>query len=142
METTNPVGQTKSVGFNYGIRKTFDLTVIALWDFIFSPEGIDCWLGKHTGALRSAENFSSDQGRELKVRVWKDYSHVRMDYKEQNWENKGLLQIRVMPGKYEDRSTLSFHLEKLTDAQQREAVKARFTKAMETLTRALEKVAR
>jgi hypothetical protein len=46
MEQTKVVGQTKDVGFQIGVRRTFPVSVNLAWDFLFSDKGLSFWLGK------------------------------------------------------------------------------------------------
>ncbi len=39
------VGQTKDVGFQIGVRKTFPISIEMAWSFLFSEEGLRVWLG-------------------------------------------------------------------------------------------------
>src|ERR1700738_10164 len=40
------IGQTKTVGFQIGVRRTFSISVEQAWDFLTSEEGQRIWLGE------------------------------------------------------------------------------------------------
>lgn len=42
----NPVGLTKDVGWQFGLRKTFPCSQEYLWDFMFSDKGLKIRLGE------------------------------------------------------------------------------------------------
>ena len=42
----NKVGQTKDVGFQFGIRKSFLVSAEKVWKFVFSENESKIWLGK------------------------------------------------------------------------------------------------
>ena len=116
------VGQTKDVGFQFGLRKTFPISATEVWDFMFSGKGLDIWLGKLENELELKQPFVTKEGIEGLVRVWKPYSHIRVNWKKPDWENLSTVQVRVMGN--DQKATISFHQEKLLDAAQREEVKA------------------
>jgi uncharacterized protein YndB with AHSA1/START domain len=122
MQKTKVVGQTKAAGFQIGVRKTFPVAVEAAWNFLFSEAGLSTWLGKI-----SVENFElgkpykTEEEIEGKVNVIKPGSHIRLSWKPKHWTNTSALQIRVIPSK--EKTTISFHQDKLLDSQQRDEMK-------------------
>lgn len=122
MEKTKVVGQTRDAGFQIGVRKTFAVPVENVWNFLFSEAGLSTWLGKI-----SLENFElgkpykTEEEIEGKVSVFKPNSHIRLTWKPKYWTNSSALQIRVIPSK--EKTTISFHQDKLLDNQQRDEMK-------------------
>lgn len=122
MEKTKVVGQTCDAGFQIGVRKTFAVPVENVWNFLFSEAGLSTWLGKI-----SLENFElgkpykTEEEIEGKVSVFKPNSHIRLTWKPKYWTNSSALQIRVIPSK--EKTTISFHQDKLLDNQQRDEMK-------------------
>ena len=134
MEKTKIVGQTKDVGFQIGIRKTLPISTETAWDFLFSEEGLNIWLGKiSSDHIELNKNYKTREGIEGKVTVFKPNSHLRLTWKPKNWTNISTLQIRVIESK--DKTTISVHQEKLTDINQREEMKKYWNKVIETLTK-------
>jgi uncharacterized protein YndB with AHSA1/START domain len=131
------VGLTKDAGFQFGLRKTFPLSVEEVWDFMFSKEGINIWLGKtDIPVLEKDTEYKTKDGIEGVVKVFKPYSHIRMRWKKRNWENISTLQMRVMPAG--NKATISFHQENMLNAAQREEMKTCWNDVMEALARKLE----
>ncbi|GHO46165.1 hypothetical protein [Ktedonospora formicarum] len=46
MTQQHVIGQTKSVGFQIGVRRTFAISVEQAWNFLISEEGQRIWLGE------------------------------------------------------------------------------------------------
>ncbi|WP_372813959.1 hypothetical protein [Paenibacillus sp.] len=44
-QAREPVGQTSSVGFQVGVRRTLPLSQEQAWRLLTSPEGLSWWLG-------------------------------------------------------------------------------------------------
>jgi uncharacterized protein YndB with AHSA1/START domain len=121
METTKVKGQTKDVGFEIGVRKTFPVTTDKTWDFLFSKNGINDWLGIVSGELTLNTKYRTKDGTEGTVKVFKPSSHIRLTWKKKEWPNTSTVQIRVINAK--KGTTISFHQEKLLDAIQRSEMK-------------------
>jgi hypothetical protein len=135
---TKPVGKTKDVGFQFGIQKTFSISELKAWDFMFSDKGLKIWLGPLQSEFAHRLNFKTNTGVEGFVRVFKPYSHVRLHWKRPEWHNMSTVQVRVM-GKSNGRTTISFHQEKLLDSDQREEMKKYWNHMMEQLSEHIEK---
>ncbi|RMG64859.1 MAG: SRPBCC domain-containing protein [Bacteroidetes bacterium] len=126
-----PVGQTQSAGFQIGVRRTVAAEAGAVWDFLLSGEGLRIWLGDVETDFTLQMPFSTREGITGQLRVLKPYSHLRMAWKKPDWEMPSTLQIRVIgkPGK----TTLSFHQEKLANAEQRADMKTYWTQVLQSL---------
>ena len=46
MDNEKIIGQTKSVGFQIGVRRTFPISQEQAWALITTTEGVRTWLGK------------------------------------------------------------------------------------------------
>jgi uncharacterized protein YndB with AHSA1/START domain len=86
-------GQTKNVGFQFGIRKTIPVSTEKVWDFLFSENGLKIWLGKLKSELELKKEFETQNGTTGLVRVFKPNSHIRLNWKPKNWENIQLLKL-------------------------------------------------
>ena len=118
------VGLTKDVGFQVGVRRTFNLTPEEAWEKLLSKKGKSIWLGKLiSGDVSSDFGFRTKDGIEGKKRVFKPFSHFRIDYKKTEWTNQSMLQVRVIKMKDKTKATIRFHQEKLLDSNQREEMK-------------------
>ena len=132
MEQTKVFGQTKDVGFQIGVRRTFPVSVNLAWDFLFSDKGLSFWLGKiDSGDIEPDNSYKTKEGIEGKISVLKPYSHIRLTWKRKDWENVSTLQIRVIPAK--EKTTISFHQDKLMNSGQREEMKSYWNKILEEI---------
>lgn len=127
-----PIGQTKDVGFQFGIRKTIAVSSEKVWDFLFSENGLKIWLGNLKSALELKNEFETKNGIKGLVRVFKPNSHIRLNWKPKTWENMSTVQIRVIGD--ENKTTIAIHQEKLLNAIQRNEMKEYWTEIIEKLT--------
>ena len=68
----NVIGYTKDSGFQTGVRKTFDVSVETAWDFLFSPSGIDIWLGQvEYNQLMPDHDFKTKEDIAFKITTFK-----------------------------------------------------------------------
>ena len=130
--SNKPVGLTKDAGFQIGARKTFPVTPEKAWDFLVSVKGTRLWLDTmDLNKIEIKTEFVTPNGYFGKITVFKPYSHLRMQWKHPDWENISILQIRTIPAK--EKTTISFHQEKLASADQREAMKSLWKSVVESL---------
>lgn len=131
----NEVGKTKDAGFQFGVRKTFNLPSEQAWNFLFSDAGLKIWLGNLTSGLQQKKEFTTVEGVTGYIRVLKMFSHVRLSWKKSDWPNESILQIRVIPAG--EKTTISFHHEKLLDQEQRSEVKEYWNSVIKQMTKIL-----
>jgi len=129
-------GQTKDVGFQFGIRKTFPVSTEKVWDFLFSEQGLKIWLGKLKNELEIKKEYETENGTKGLVRVFKPNSHIRLNWKPKNWENMSTIQIRVIG--HQEKTTVSIHQEKLLNSEQRAEMKKYWTEIIEKITNKIE----
>ena len=128
----NQVGKTKDVGFQFGIRKTIPVSTEKVWDFLFSENGLNIWLGKLNSELELKKEFETQNGITGLIRVFNTNSHIRLNWKPKIWENMSTVQIRVIGN--EDKTTIAIHQEKLLNSEQRIEMKKYWTEIIEKLT--------
>ncbi|WP_439484346.1 SRPBCC domain-containing protein [Cyclobacterium plantarum] len=116
------IGKTKSVGYQFGIQKTFEVKFSDLWEFIFHGKGLQIWLGELSADLEVKKPFHTSTGITGVVNVFKEYSHLRGTWKKADWPNTSVIQVRVI-SKSCNKTLLSFHQEKLLDSAQRKEMK-------------------
>lgn len=133
------IGKTKDVGFQFGIRKTYQLSSNDMWDFLFSEKGLELWLGKLETELELKKEFKTEKGIKGYVRVFKPNSHIRTTWQKKNWTNLSTVQIRIIGNK--EKATVSFHQEKLVDSEQREEMKVYWNQVVNKITMEIEKEA-
>jgi uncharacterized protein YndB with AHSA1/START domain len=118
-----PVGQTASVGFQIGVRRTLPISKEKVWDFLISSAGLKLWIGEvPMFHLQVGHQFASAEGTFGELRVVKPFEKLRMRWQRREWENPSTLQIYLLSSR-PDRTTISFHQEKLDDAYMREMMR-------------------
>ncbi len=130
-----PVGLTKDAGWQFGLRKTLLYPQEYTWDFMFSDRGLRIWLGELDNKLEIKKPYKTQKGIEGLVKVFKPYSHIRMNWKRKNWDNTSIVQVRVIGN--QEKATISFHQEKLLDNNQREEMKLYWNEKMKEIENGL-----
>jgi hypothetical protein len=137
MEKIKVIGQTKHVGFQIGIRRTFSISTKEARDIIFSDNGLRIWLGElSSGDFSIGQNYQTKEGITGEIKVFKPYSHIRLTWKKKEWHNISMLQIRIITSK--NGATISFHQEKLLDSMQRTEMKKHWEMILSKLTEEIE----
>lgn len=132
-----PVGKTKDVGWQIGVRRTLPITHSQAWDLITSPKGIEIWLASDANMeLSEGETFELADGTIGEVRVLHPYSHLRMTWHPVDWPRPSTMQIRVIP--HNGKTVVAFHQEHLPGPEAREERHAFFTLALDRLKKCME----
>jgi uncharacterized protein YndB with AHSA1/START domain len=132
-------GLTKTAGYEIGVRRTLDLPIDKAWDYVFGGAGLARWLGNVVqGAFAPGHGFLLDDGTEGRVTVWTQLSHIRLQWRKQGWENTSIVQVRILTAAG-NKTTVSFHQEKLADANQRAQMKAYWQEKINNLLEGLKK---
>ncbi len=130
------MGLTKDAGFQIGARKTFPVSLEKAWDFVVSDEGTRLWLDTtDLSKIEIKSEFVTPNGYYGKITVLKPFSHLRMQWKHPDWNSPSILQIRTIPSK--EKTTISFHQEKLASPEQREMMKVHWHSVLEAFEKAL-----
>jgi activator of HSP90 ATPase len=126
------VGLTKTVGFQFSITKTCPVSEDAAWDFLLSESGVSIWLGSIDFEAFELNNpFTTAEGIEAKITIFKPDSHLRLAWKRAHWDNISFIEIRVLTNK--GRAKLGLLHTHMTSVEQREEVKAYWTKVFEKM---------
>ena len=126
------IGQTKNLGFQFGIRKTFPISLENAWDFLLSEKGVKIWIGELKNELEIKKNYETKNGISGLVRVLKPNSHIRLNWKRKNWNNMSIIQIRLIENK--EKTTIAIHQEKLLNSKQRTEMKEYWNQVMNEIT--------
>jgi uncharacterized protein YndB with AHSA1/START domain len=125
------VGQTKDVGFEIGVRHTFDVSPAEAWKLLTSPEGLRVWLGDAPGlTLQEGETYTTREGASGEVRV-NSGRHMRITWQPPGWEKPSLIQVRAIPSS--GKTVISFHQEHLAGPDERGQMRERWKTALDTL---------
>ncbi|TXK75940.1 SRPBCC domain-containing protein [Paenibacillus sp. N3.4] len=124
MTLERTIGQTASVGFQIGVRRTIPLHREEIWELLISPEGRKLWLGEIAEvAFEKGHKFETQEETTGGFRVVKPPEQIRLTWQPAAWPEASTLQIRLLPASQPFRTTISFHQEKLVNVQQREEMK-------------------
>ncbi|PGX90166.1 ATPase [Bacillus cereus] len=130
MDDQRIIGQTKDVGFQVGVRRTFPISQEKAWEFITSKEGLNLWLGDSTTIiLKPGQKYITKTGTG-KIRIVKPLQQLRLTWKKEEWERPSTVQVRII-SKASNKTTISFHQENLSDKNVREEMKAYWGKVLE-----------
>jgi uncharacterized protein YndB with AHSA1/START domain len=122
MNTKRIAGQTKSVGFQVGVRRTFPISQEKAWEMVASEEGLKLWLGNNINInLQPGEKYVTNTG-EGEIRIVRPLQQLRLSWKKDSWEKPSTTQVRIIP-KESTKTTISFHQENLSDQYVREEMK-------------------
>jgi uncharacterized protein YndB with AHSA1/START domain len=131
------VGETKDVGFEIGVRRTFDVSPADAWKLLTSREGIRTWLGDAPGLrLEEGETYTTRDGASGEVRV-NSGRHIRITWQPPGWAKPSLIQVRAIPSR--GKTVISFHQEHLAGPDERGEMRDRWKAALDTLTEILDR---
>lgn len=84
---SKPIGQTKAVGFQVGVRRTFPISQEKAWELVTSAEGFELWLGLNTSLiLKPGQAYIAKTGAG-ELRVVKPLEQLRLTWKKMNGIN-------------------------------------------------------
>lgn len=127
-----PVGLTKDVGWQIGVRRTVPLSVEAAWDLLFSDEGLKAWLGDPvTITFAKGEPYQLKDGTTGEIRVFKPLSHIRLTFDPPGAVRPSTIQVRVLAN--DSHCTIAFHQEHLSSAAERGQRRRFFQHALDRL---------
>jgi uncharacterized protein YndB with AHSA1/START domain len=133
------VGQTADVGFQVGAQRSVPTTAGRLWDVLTTQP--ELWLGAGAAVVfepgRRYEVLPGESGTGAsgEIRVVKPGNRIRMTWQPEGWPEPAMLQITLSPAA-PARTRLNVHVEKLPDAETREAMRERMRAAMERVAAA------
>jgi uncharacterized protein YndB with AHSA1/START domain len=125
------LGETAEAGFEVGVRRTVDASADDVWELITSrPE---LWLGEGV-AFRKGERYSVEDASG-EIRVVKPGDRLRLTWQPEGWATPATMQLtlsRAQSGK----TTITAHLEKLPDADARDALREHLREALDRVVAA------
>lgn len=133
------VGQTAAAGFEVGVQRSVALPPAEAWRRITSRP--DLWLGEgasvafEPGARYEVPPVDGAPGARGEVRVVKPGERVRMTWQPDGWPAPATLQF-TLSETASGKTAIHVHLEKLPDADAREAMRERWRGALERLAAA------
>ncbi|WP_081688614.1 SRPBCC domain-containing protein [Inquilinus limosus] len=117
------LGQTADAGFQVGVSRTLPAPAETVWRLLLSPEGRTLWLGTAEPAeLAPGVAYHTADGVSGEIRVVRPGDRLRLTRRGPGEAASSTVQIALQPG--EARTVITFHHEKLPDADAREAMRA------------------
>lgn len=132
MDNPKIIGQTKTVGFQVGVRRTFPLFQEDAWNLVTSQEGLNLWLGESTGIILEPGQKYISKSASGEIRVVKPLQQLRLTWKKVGWEKASTVQVRIISIE-SNKTIISFHQEKLSDQNVREEMKVYWEKVLEEI---------
>lgn len=134
------VGQTAAAGFQVGVRRSVAASPEQVWAVLVANP--DLWLGQ-----ASAIDFTEGAHYEVlpadravavtgEIRVVKPGDRLRMTWHPADWERPATLQIALTPTAT-GKTTITAHMEKLPDADGREAMRGSWQAALDRVVAAV-----
>jgi uncharacterized protein YndB with AHSA1/START domain len=127
------IGMTKDAGWQAGVRRTVRVDPAEAWSLLTSAEGQELWLGAVTELSRGAA-YELPDGTRGEIRALSG-SHLRMTWDAPGWAGESTIQLRAIPAK--TGTTISFHHERLADAEERHRALVRWRAALDEIEQRL-----
>ncbi|HEX2908103.1 MAG TPA: SRPBCC domain-containing protein [Phototrophicaceae bacterium] len=131
MNAPRLVGETKSQGWEIGVRRTLPISAGKAWRLLLEALGLAGIEEPDAPVDKKGLTFKTEAGTEVEIRSYEPSNLLRMKWQPRGWDVNSTLQIRVAPAK--TGSTLSVHHEWLQNAEQREAMRAYWTALLDEL---------
>lgn len=124
--------KTKNLKFQLGVSKIFNISTDELWTFILSKKGILIWLGEiNCGEFEVNKLVKTKNDIEVKLTVFTPNSHLRFSWKNSDWENSSIVELRIK--KVKERSQILFHQTNLSSIEQRTQMKNYWSKKLNSI---------
>ena len=134
------VGETAGAGFQVGVQRSVAATAAEAWELLTArPE---LWLGEGASIVFEAgERYEVPSGDGLpgargEVRVVKPRYRLRMTWQPEGWRAPATLQLTLQTTG-SGKTAIHVHLEKLPDAEAREAMRERWRETLEQVAAAI-----
>ncbi len=129
------LGETADTGFQVGVQKSVAVTPAEAWELIVSrPE---LWLGEGASVNFAEGERYHAPGVAGEIRVVKPGDRLRMTWHPEDWSAPATFQFTLSETE-SGKTAVQAHLEKLPDADAREAMRARWRAALERIAAAVE----
>ena len=114
------LGETADTGFQVGVRRTYPFDAGELWRRLTTPEAVAVWLGGKADLEAGSAYRNTSAAGELRVVKQADRIRFTRSAGAKPASTVQLALLQTGPGK----TSVTFHHEKLADADEREAMRA------------------
>jgi uncharacterized protein YndB with AHSA1/START domain len=126
------VGESASVGYEIGVRRTFEVAPRRAWDVLMRTRGLKIWLGDVRGwKLEKGQAYETADGITGEVRSVRPGEKVRLAWRPMGWEHESIVQVTVIP--VARKATIAFHQEHLPSEKERERMRKHWSAALDAL---------
>jgi uncharacterized protein YndB with AHSA1/START domain len=115
-----PTGLTKDAGWEIGVSRTLAVPLEQAWTYLVE-EGTATWLGVETLPAEPGAEIAAPAGRG-ELRSHRPLDRIRLTWQPAGWDHETTIQV-VVTGTAE-RTKVTFHQERLADAEERERQRA------------------
>jgi hypothetical protein len=128
--------QSKDLGYQVSVSKTFGVSTQAMWEFLLSDHGLEVWLGKiSSGAFDLMQEFVTQDGTQGMLRVFVPDCHVRYKWKPSTFEKPSTVELRVVNAK--GKAKVIFHHTGFYQKEQQEILRTYWKNVISRMTTAL-----
>ena len=130
------LGETADAGFQVGVRRTVGLPPAEAWELVVGRP--DLWLGEGApvsfspGLRYAVAPGTGILGARGEIRTVRPGERMRMTWHPDGWPAPANLQITITPATA-GRATIGVHLDRLADAEAREAMREHWREALDRL---------
>lgn len=127
-----PIGLTQDVGWNVGVSRTVPHDPEHVWAMLLSPEGLAAWVGPGAALGETkGDAYATTDGTTGELRSLRPGDRVRLTWQPRGRAAATTLQVTIRPGARGTR--VRFHQEHLADADERAAMKAHWSAALDRM---------
>ena len=131
-----PVGKTKDAGWEIGVSRTFPVAADRVWEVLTSAEGTDLWLGSGvTWPADAGEPFELADGTVGEVRSFRPLDRIRLTWQPPDWDHESTVQVAIR--EVGAKTRITFHQERLADADERERQRTHWAAVMDRVQAAM-----
>jgi uncharacterized protein YndB with AHSA1/START domain len=133
---TPSVGKTAGAGWNVGVSRTLSHPGAEVWNFLVSRDGVAIWLGPGVELPREpGAAYTTADGTTGEIRSYVEGDRVRLTWRPRGWDHDSTVQVRLSGSGA--KTTLRFHQEWLSGAEERAHQRAYWQDVTERVVAAL-----
>lgn len=134
------VGETADADYQIGVQRTLPVASDDLWQLLTTEEGRSAWLGEVPSlAVEPGATFETADGITGEIRTLSEGERIRLTWRPAERDEYTTVQLTLTcPRNDETKTVVRFHHERLYDTTEREAMRERWTAALDRLEELVE----
>lgn len=128
-------GKTADVGWEVGVRKTVDVALPTVWQYLIGP-GVGLWLGETTLPREKKAAYETRDGVSGTIISYTENQRVRLSWHPSDWPHATTLQLTVKEAA--TGTTIAIHHEQLADRDERRMMLGHWKNVVDDLVRGVE----